>query len=246
MSRFTAWVGSLLPQGLRPVTRFHYRRLRGRLDPELPLICAGLGPGSVALDVGANDGLYTHAFARTGARVEAFEPQPRCLPLLRAYASGRGNVRVHDVALGAAEGEAVLHVPVRHGQPVSGHASIATASGDGERHRVRVRTLDAFAFGRVDALKIDVEGLEYDVVLGARETIRRCRPRLLVEIEQRHMTRPIAEVFGLIVGLEYDGSFADAGGMWPLSAFELARHQRPDQADAPGGRYVNNFLFTPR
>jgi FkbM family methyltransferase len=46
---------------------------------------------------------------------------------------------------------------------------------------VEVVPLDAFGFARLDILKIDVEGMEEDVLIGAAETLRRCRPILYVE-----------------------------------------------------------------
>ena len=55
------------------------------------------------MDVGANAGLYTYAFAKAGAIVEAFEPQAEWAEVVRAFAAGRPSVRVHQVALGSSE-----------------------------------------------------------------------------------------------------------------------------------------------
>ena len=235
----------MLPEPLRPVARFHYRRLRSALDPELEMVCRRLRPGVTAVDVGANDGIYTHGFARAGARVEAFEPQPSCLEVLRAYERLRPAVRVHGIALGARDGEATLVVPRRNGRPITGHARLGgTGSGGGE-HQVRVRTLDSFQLRDVAVIKIDVEGHEGEVLLGARETIRQSRPTLLVEIEQRHLARPVTEAFEQVLALGYDGSFLDRGILRPLAEFDVARHQRVENADV-GGYYINNFIFTSR
>jgi FkbM family methyltransferase len=234
-----------LPASLQPVAQFHFRRLKATLDPEMAVACRLLRPGVTAIDVGANNGLYTHAFARTGARVEAFEPQSACLHILRSYERGRRNVRVHDVALGDREGEAVLHVPRQNGVSVSGHARIGGVDGDAERQAVAVRTLDSFGFPDVAVIKVDVEGHEAAVLRGAAETIRRWRPMLIVEIEQRHLAAPIASAFEQVLSLGYDGSFLDAGETKPIARFDAARHQRAGNADN-GGYYINNFVFTPR
>lgn len=197
------------------------------------------------IDVGANEGVYTHAFARTGARVEAFEPQADLAAVLRKYAARRPRVRVHDVALGATEGTGVLRVPLHNGRAVAGHATLARDDVRGVESTVRVRTLDAFAFDEVRAIKIDVEGHELEVVRGARETIRRWGPTLLVELEQRHQRRPLAEAFAEILALGYAGFFLDrAAGLRPLAEFSPAEHQSPQNADRLGARYINNFLFT--
>jgi FkbM family methyltransferase len=236
-----------LPDAWQPVAHFHYMRLRGQLERELPLMCAYLKPGMRAIDAGANDGVYTHAFASTGALVEAFEPQPSCAAVLEGYARRHPGVRVHAVALGSAAGDARLFVPMRGMTPVTGHASLSETTRERVIHDVPVRTLDAYGFDRVGVIKIDVEGHEGDVIRGARQTIAANRPRLLVEIEQRHLTGPIAAVFREVTELGYDGRFVHPElGSQPLSKFDAGVLQRMENADVPGMLYVNNFIFEPR
>jgi FkbM family methyltransferase len=235
-----------LPLRWRPAVTYHSFRVRGLLDPELELLCKQLGPGFCAIDVGANDGVYTHAFARTGARVEAFEPQPACLEILESYGRSRANVRVHPEALGASEHAAALIIPIRDGKPVSGHASLRRMEGPASAHDVYVRTLDSFALRDVRVIKIDVEGGEADVLSGAQETIDQWRPTLLVEIEQRHLRRPMEEVFAIALGFGYVGRFFHPQhGMLPLDAFDEKKHQNPSNADRPHALYLNNFIFSP-
>ena len=57
-------------------------------------------------------------------------------------------------------------------------------------------TIDKFAFERVDMIKIDVEGMELDVLAGARETIARCRPVIYLDViktDQGALGRWLAE-----------------------------------------------------
>jgi FkbM family methyltransferase len=233
-----------LPKSWQPVASFHYYRVRSLLERELPIACRGIKDGSVAVDVGANEGVYTHAFARTGARVEAFEPQPSCLEVLRSYERAHSNVRVHGHALGATAGWATLVVPHRDGLPVPGHASLNGPQG--LKHDVEVRPLDELDLARADVIKIDVEGREMDVIRGASATIARCQPMLLVEIEQRHLDTPMERVFAAICDLGYQGYFVDPrDGVHALSAFSREAHQPAGHADLPGRLYVNNFIFAP-
>ena len=51
-----------------------------------------------------------------------------------------------------------------------------------EQIPIRIETLDSFELNEVDIIKIDVEGFEYDVLLGAAETVDRCRPIVQVEM----------------------------------------------------------------
>ena len=235
-----------LPPALRPVATYHYRRVRLQTDPEMEELCAVLRPGVRAIDVGANEGLYTHAFARTGALVEAFEPLPACHDVLAAYGRWRSRVCIHPVALGAQERMATLSVPHQNGRPVTGHASLEPRTGGAARLDVQVKTLDSFAFSNVAVIKVDVEGHELSVLRGAVATIRRWHPLLLLEIEQRHVSVPIASVFEEVSALGYRGEFIDAtGARLALEYFDLTRHQRADKADTPSPEYVNNFIFRP-
>jgi FkbM family methyltransferase len=241
---------SRLPKSWRPAATYHYYRARSRLDRELPVVCRALRAGVVAVDVGANEGVYTHAFARTGAIVEAFEPQPDCLQVLRSYVRRHANVHVRGEALGAADTEGRLRVPLRDGRAVSGWANLRderqSRAEPAVEHKVQIRTLDSFAFRNVAVIKIDVEGFELDVMRGARQTIATWRPLLLVELEQRHHSEPLTSAFDQFTALGYAGVFVEPrGGMRPLSEFELAIHQPLANADVPGATYVNNFIFMP-
>jgi FkbM family methyltransferase len=236
-----------LPAAWQPSIRFLYERTRGLLERELSVVASVVHRGDHVADVGANHGLYTHMFAKRGAVVEAFEPQPECVAVLRAYASRRRsrNVRVHPVALSATAGIGTLHLP--HGSESSPSASLHSTTADDAPLEVALEPLDAFAFSDLTLVKIDVEGAELEVLRGATETLRRSRPLLFVEIEQRHHREPIAEVFDEITSLGYDGVFLDdSGRLRPLSMFDVERCQleaarRPDV----GQPYINNFFFNP-
>ena len=236
-----------LPAAWQPPIRFLYEKTRGLLERELSLATLATRPGDHVADIGANHGIYTHALAKRGAVVEAFEPQPECVAVLRAYASRRrlANVRVHSVALSATAGIGTLHLP--HGSESSPSASLrATADGDAALE-VTLERLDTFELFDLTLLKIDVEGAELDVLQGAAETLRRCQPLLLVEIEQRHHCEPVAEIFDRIASFGYKGTFLDSGGrLRPLSAFDPERDQL-EAARQPDRRqpYINNFFFSP-
>jgi len=237
-------VRQLLPPRFQPLVRFQYERWRGLLERELPLFCAMVQPNDLVVDVGANVGIYMHALARRGAVVEAFEPQPWCVDVLRAYATSNPRVHVHGAALGAVPGRAELRVPIVDGRLLRGSASLVETDrlGTSETIDVEIRTLDSFWFDRVKAMKIDVEGAEVGVIRGAAATIERAHPVLLVEIEQRHHGGPIGEVFREIEGMGYRGEFLLPGKGWrPIAEFRAEVHQR--LSDLNDGVYINNFLF---
>jgi FkbM family methyltransferase len=135
-----------------------------------------LGAGDTAIDVGANIGYMTSLFAsRVGVsgHVEAFEPHPRIFARLTANLTRggeRASVRLHELALGAANSSALLLEPsIFDGN--EGSSSLSAAGRQFEKQAgfpVQVRTLDSF-FPELDIglLKLDVEGFEADVLAGA-------------------------------------------------------------------------------
>ncbi|HEY4305966.1 MAG TPA: FkbM family methyltransferase [Gemmatimonadaceae bacterium] len=241
---------ALVPARLQLAARYWYQSARRRLDDELPIALRLLRPGSIAIDAGANVGIYSYAFARR-VRVEAFEPLPKPAAIMRASGPARsGRIRVHEVALSDSTGTASLRIPVVDGVVADQSASF-TSSAVNDAHLtipVRLRTLDSYDLRNVSLLKVDTEGHEAAVLRGAEALLGRERPALLIEIEQRHLSEtPVAEVFEYIADRGYVGAFLENGQIHSLDRFRFETHQRPYIADPiVDPRYVNNFFFIAR
>lgn len=210
-----------------------------------------------AIDVGANDGSYVHYLRRHARRVIAFEPMPSLADALRA--KFRHGVDIRSIALSDGAGTVELHMPVVDGVTVTGCSTVSpTASATYPDHRaieVPMATLDSVYDGQVGFIKIDVEGHEQAVLDGAVQTIRRCRPRMLVEIDERLSPGGLARAKAYFKDLDYRGYFVQAGHIEPMSLFSASVLQNP--ADLPDltaplqqrqrfGRYIYNFIFLPR
>jgi FkbM family methyltransferase len=136
-----------------------------------------------ALDVGANVGIFSRDFATRFEEVVAFEPVPatrQCLSL-----NVPANVRIESCA--ASDEERILRM-YRTGNSggsfVCNHPEVVTPDTrikDSRVVEVQARTIDSFGFDAVDLIKLDIQGAEYVALLGARETILRHRPVILVE-----------------------------------------------------------------
>jgi FkbM family methyltransferase len=147
-----------------------------------------LRPGDVVIDVGAYVGFFTILCARAvrpGGSVIAFDPVPdNCERIARsAAANGLDNATTEARALGDRIGSARLGVSRETGGAASSTSSLE-APGT-EVLTVPVETLDAYVeragLARLDLVKIDVEGLEREVVAGMRAVLDRFRPRLVIE-----------------------------------------------------------------
>lgn len=143
----------------------------------------------VAIDVGAHVGFWAMQMIKNFDIVHCFEPVAAfraCFVRNMPEGEGRGNradFQLYPCALGAARGRVAMKTPELAGGLDTGGTHVG---GEGE---IEMRALDEFDFHDVDFLKIDVEGLELDVVRGAEQTILRCRPCVIVEQKQHIMQR---------------------------------------------------------
>jgi FkbM family methyltransferase len=134
--------------------------------------------GGVVADIGACLGDHTASYSNfvgpSGA-VHAFEPNPVALECLLHNMKAYKNVMVHGCALGASEGEVGCNRNDNLGM-----ATIVAGSG------IKITTLDSESSGwsRLDFVKIDAEGYEFDILSGAQSTLSRLRPVMLIEVNQ--------------------------------------------------------------
>lgn len=127
----------------------------------------------VAVDIGAHVGLWSYWMARDFDTLHAFEPKAEHRACWVENVPARVGVEVHPVALGAEARRVGLQTETAAS---SGNTRIRLDGSD-----VEMRTLDSFQLADVDFIKIDCEGYEYAVLVGARDTITRCRPVVIVE-----------------------------------------------------------------
>ena len=152
-------------------------------EQELDLMGRYIQPGWVVVDVGANVGTHTIAFAGMagpGGSVYAFEPQRMIFQLLCSNVALNALTNVMCLPYGVSNVNGTAVIPVINPYSNSNFGCLSIEGhkyGDG----VRVTTLDSFNFGRCDLIKIDAEGLERKVIAGAENLIRDRRPIIFVE-----------------------------------------------------------------
>jgi len=155
------------------------------------------GDGVVAIDCGANIGTHTIDWARrmTGwGSVIAIEAQERIFYALAGNIAINNCLNVRAINAAVAEKDGLMEIPMPdYGSPASfGSLELKKRSGNefiGQEVRydgsglatVRTLTLDSLNLARVDLIKIDVEGMELEVLQGASKTIQKSKPILLAE-----------------------------------------------------------------
>lgn len=128
----------------------------------------------VALDIGANVGLWSRGLCANFRTVVAFEPVAMFRECLIRNVTA-SNLQVKDFALGDRRTQATMIITEGN----TGHTHIDPATlGSGE---TQVYRLDDLELDEVDYIKMDCEGYEYRILQGAELTIRRCRPVVVVE-----------------------------------------------------------------
>lgn len=134
----------------------------------------------VAVDAGAHVGFWSTVMAADFDVVHAFEPHPDNFACLLENVGIGGRVKCYPRALGLAEHAGEMHY---HGnkRKADGYNSGTYHVKPGGACTVTVTTLDSLNLPICDFIKIDVEGMEHAVLLGALETIERCRPLILLE-----------------------------------------------------------------
>jgi FkbM family methyltransferase len=248
----------LILRGLFPM---HYSRMRFRVlesnsdEPEMQLLPLLVDPYRLAIDVGAAGGVYSVRLLSLASRVIAFEPRIRAAAELEELARILSlNLEVHCVALSESPGVATLRAleqdPYR--STISDSNSLSDADGGTCVQQVQVVTsLDSLDLEGVGFLKIDVEGAEFHVLVGARQLISRERFPILVECEERHSLGAVERVRQLMFELGYRGYFLENARLRGVENFDLDTHQIITNIGGwkthskRAGLYVNNFVYVP-
>jgi FkbM family methyltransferase len=166
----------------------------------------------VYFDVGANNGYYYSlkvATRRRGCKVYAFEPDPRIFFHLTK------NVTInHAEGVKAIQEALTNYTGVARMTALLGASNFLIPNGISSDQRsigVTCTTLDAFVaqndIARIDCIKVDIEGGEFDFLDGARESLRRFKPTMILELNSELLRRSrssIEQVRSLLAELGYE------------------------------------------
>ena len=137
---------------------------------------------SWVLDVGANVGLWTRWFKENGAgRIDCFEPVPETAECLRRNTRDLADCNIHEIGLSDTKKTLTLYNVAE--RPDSGfYTSTPYKTFLTPYLEIQCEKLDDLNMDPT-FIKVDIQGGEMDFLLGAEQTIRRCKPGFMIEGE---------------------------------------------------------------
>jgi FkbM family methyltransferase len=232
---------------LRALRRRHYERVvrsfKEEDEPDLKIVKHLVPPGTTAIDLGANIGVYTKVLSSlTGpsGHVVSVEPVAETFGYLtgNVQALRMTNVRLVNAAVSDQSESLTMELPDNEfGGPYFTRARIVdsqqTPRAPGRYLRVRSTTLDEIAVGEdlISFVKCDVEGHEFECLAGAESVIAIHHPAWLIEVwgDPDELGSLAADVFGSLALRGYSDWFFDG---------KLLRKRQP------GDRSTNYFFLT--
>ena len=156
----------------------------------------------VVIQAGGNAGLYPFLYGLDFAKIFTFEPDPinfYCLTTNCSYT----NIAKFNTALGDKCEWINLHPSIYHD-----NNGMPTVSKDKQGFPIYCITIDSLEIEDISLIHLDVEGFEYNILKGAKKTIEKCKPTVVVEIVddeadkkifklmQKYKYAPIKELIG--------------------------------------------------
>lgn len=135
-----------------------------------------LKSGDICIDAGACEGFFTRYALEKGAKVIVIEPVnvlAECLQHTFSEDIKTGNVSIYNVAIGSYTGQGHLS-----SDPTQVYESHLSNTGE----KIDIVKLDDLITGKVDFIKMDIEGGEVDALYGAKNIIQQYKPKLSIAV----------------------------------------------------------------
>jgi len=161
------------------------------------------------LDIGAHIGYHSMNFATlTKGKVYSFEPQPQNFKLLHLNARTNNLKNIHPIMMGLSDLDEFSKIPLVSKNKDKGNIGDFTINNltSNIYSKIHSRTLDSFNLENISLIKIDVQGWEKKVLKGAEETLKRCKPLLIIEFEKHQLLKTntsVKELIAYIKELDY-------------------------------------------
>lgn len=222
------------------------RSIKRSDEQEINLVKKFIKSGTDSIDVGVYRGVYSYEMSKYSEKVHSFEPNPIIFKYInKNLKKFIKNIHLYNFALSNQNKTINLKIPIRNSNSNKeifeeyyemGKATIHNENNfeNYENFEIQTKKIDELSFdNKISFIKIDVEGHELEVIEGAKNTIERDKPVLLVEIEKQYTKKEVAESINFINSLGYKSYFfnkKDLKSTTELNNLDL----------------FNNFIFFPK
>jgi FkbM family methyltransferase len=171
--------------------------------------------GDTVLDIGAHIGFFANIAAfmvGSGGKIYAFEPTPSTNVMLHKMCAMNGNTNIItpiNKAVGKEDGSIVFYISndkIDNTNSVLGYRDAASH----KPIEIPLTSVDNFVkekgLTKVDFIKIDVEGAEYDTIRGAAETLKKYRPSCILAIHPQLISEKgdqLGDIYDFVVNAGY-------------------------------------------
>ena len=187
------------------------------------------------LDIGAATGMYSSHFAEHSKSVICFEAVPPVYEQLKKIKEKHNNVITHNLAVSNEVGLLDFYVDDKRLSNSSFQNLV-----EGQKIQVETTTIDSLKLVDVGFIKVDVEGVELDVLVGANDTIEEYKPTCMVEVYAKFNKYPVETTFEFFFNRDYRCFYNHRGqGLKPVRNIQegIEATKIPEITDG-------DFLFT--
>ena len=222
------------------------RAIKNNYEKELLIIDKFENKNKSAIDVGVYRGVYSYEMSKYSKIVHSFEPNPVIFKHINDNLKKISkNIILYNYALSDKNGTLELKIPIRnkkYGKDnfeeyyLMGRATVHEKNKfqDYESFKINSKKIDDINFkNKISFIKIDVEGHEIEVIDGAKLTIKRNKPTLLVEIEEQHSKKKVDESINYINKLGY-------------KSFYYEKDSLKNTSELKNFKLYNNYIFLPQ
>jgi FkbM family methyltransferase len=200
------------------------RAIKNNYENELIILEKIINKNLDSVDVGVYRGVYSYKLSQISKHVHAFEPNPLIYPYLKKNLKKIiNNISLYNIAASDCKGIASLKIPNRFNTLNKNDYEEMYKLGASTIHKKNKLNNEAYISKEVGKnkldnvlknkkigfIKIDVEGHEKNVIIGASKIIKKNKPVLLVEIEEKHTQNKVVNIINFINTFGYKSYFLD-------------------------------------
>lgn len=224
-----------------------------KAEPEMVWLKNYLKKDDVFIDIGANVGAYifiTNDVLKP-ENIFGFEPNSQLHNRLRRIFPKNN---FSKTALSDENTEAEFKIPIVGGKQIASRGTLQKKFKEKNEeksviHKVMVLKFDDWAekqgFSKIDFIKIDVEGNEMQTLRGAKRSLKKFRPTLMVEMEQRHHPEPLKNLISEIESWNYEAYVLNREN-FNLEKLNSDNFSQDESFHKNHKFYINNIIFIPK